>query len=442
MNERNPTETDPILDCIADGVFTVDREWVITSFNKSAEIITGISRSEAIGRKCWEVFHADVCERECLLKKTMKTNRQCVNKTIQIINKKGIPIPISISTAILKDHSGAVIGGVETFRDLSEIEKLRKEISGKHTFADIITKDHQLLTLFDSLPAIAHSDTPVLLLGESGTGKELFAKAIHSLSSRCHEPFIPVNCGALPENLMESELFGYRRGAFTDAKNDKPGRFDRAQHGTLFLDEIGDLQKSLQVKLLRVLQEKVYEPLGATTPVVSDVRIIAATNRNLEHLVETEQFRQDLYYRINVIPLFLPPLRQRQGDIALLIDHFISHYNKVYRKSIERICAEVMSMLLKYSFPGNIRELENIVQHAFVLCQGHIIEKKHIPDYLTRSSLSSTSGPGARTWEDFEKTKIEKVLETNKYNRTKAAQELGVHVATLWRKMKKYAIHI
>lgn len=431
---------DPILDSIADGVFTVDKEWHITSFNRAAEQITGTLRDEAIGRKCWEVFHADVCERDCLLKRTLKTNRPCINKTVQIVNKRGNNVQISISTAILKNANGGIIGGVETFRDVSEIEELRKEVLGKFTYSDIITRDHRMLDMFNTLPVIARSDSPVLILGESGTGKELLAKAIHNQSDRKKEPFVAVNCGALPENLLESELFGYKKGAFTDAKTDKPGRFDRAKKGTIFLDEIGDLPKSVQVKLLRVLQEKVFEPLGATEVVKLEARIIAATNRNLEQMVASGEFRQDLYYRINVVPITLPPLRDRQNDISLLIDHFITHFNRVYGKSIERVSSEALGILLDHRYPGNIRELENILQHAFVLCQSRVIEKKHLPAFLFRLSIEGSAGGPLKPVEKFDKNRIEEILLHNKYNRVKTAKELGIHVATLWRKMKKYGI--
>lgn len=431
-----------ILDSIADGVFTVDLDWNITSFNKAAECITGVSRSDAIGSKCWEVFHAEVCERDCLLKKTIKTNRQCINKTVYIVNKSGISIPISISTAILKDEHGKVVGGVETFRDLSEIEELRKEISGKYTYHDIVTRNHRLLNLFNTLPAIAQSESCVLILGESGTGKELLARAIHNLSGRMKGPFVAVNCGALPENLLESELFGYKKGAFTDAKADKPGRFDRARGGTLFLDEIADLHKSIQVKLLRVLQEHVYEPLGSTEPVMSDTRIIAATNSDLKKMVESGEFRQDLFYRIHVLPLLLPPLRERTDDIALLVEHFITHYNKIYRKNIETVSPEAMSLLMKHEYPGNIRELENILQHAFVLCQSTTIHKQHLPEYLLSTTKKTSPSPEKYSLEEFEKSKIIYALQKNRYNRVKTAKELGIHVATLWRKMKKLGIEL
>jgi PAS domain S-box-containing protein len=440
MPDSKNNSYDPILDSIADGVFTVDKDWNVRSFNRAAEQITGTRRTDAIGRKCWEVFHADVCERDCLLKKTLKTNRPCINRTVHIVNKQGTKIPISISTAILRDEKGDVIGGVETFRDLSEIEELRKEVSGKVIFTDIITRDHRLLDLFNTLPVIARSESPVLILGESGTGKELLAKAIHNHSGREKEPFVAVNCGALPENLLESELFGYKKGAFTDAKTDKPGRFDRARKGTLFLDEIGDLPKSMQVKLLRVLQEKCYEPLGATEPVKSEARIIAATNRNLEAMVQSGDFRQDLYYRINIIPITLPPLRDRHSDIPLLVDYFIDHFNRIQGRSIDHVSADAMSVLLDYNYPGNIRELENILQHAFVLCQAPVIQKKHLPAYLFVKAKQEVETPGIKSIDDFEKSRIEEALSRNRYSRAATAKELGMHVATLWRKIKKLGI--
>jgi PAS domain S-box-containing protein len=432
---------DPILDSIADGVFTIDKEWNITSFNKAAERITGVSKNSAIGSKCWEVFHAGVCERDCLLKKTIRTNKPCVNKTIRILQKNGTSIPISISTAILKDEHGNVIGGVETFRDLSEIEELRKEIGGKNTHYDMVTRNHRLLNTINTLPVIAKSDSPVLILGESGTGKELMAKAIHNLSTRKKGPFVAINCGALPENLLESELFGYKKGAFTDAKSDKPGRFERARGGTLFLDEIGDLPKVIQVKLLRVLQEHVYEPLGATDAEKADVRIIAATNRDLNKMIENGEFRKDLFYRIHVIPLTLPSLHERIDDIPLLVDHFITHFNTIYNRCIESLSADAMAIMLSYRYPGNIRELENILQHAFVLCHLSTIEKKHLPEYLLNPPVRSQEFDfNSESLDIIEKKQLQKALERNKFNRAKTAEELRMHVTTLWRKMKKFEI--
>ena len=270
-----------ILNSIADGVFTTDSEWKITFLNKGAEEITGFSSKEALGRYCFDIFRADICQTQCALKETLKTKKEITNRSVTILNKAGKKVPINISTAVLKNEKGQIIGGVETFRDLSTIEELKKELSQRYTLGDIISKNHLIHEIFNVLPNIAESDSTVLIQGASGTGKELFAKAIHNLSRRKIKPFIKVNCGALPDTLLESELFGYVRGAFTDAKKDKPGRFALANGGTIFLDEVGDMSPSLQVKLLRVLQEKEYEPLGSTSPKKTDVRIIAATNKDL-----------------------------------------------------------------------------------------------------------------------------------------------------------------
>jgi len=289
-------QTHIILDSIADGVFTVDKEWRITSFNRAAEQITGIARAEALTRHCWEVFRTSICEQRCALRETLETGRPLVNQSIFIVNAEGDRVPVSISTALLRDKSGEIIGGVETFRDLSVVEELRKELAGSHTFLDIISKNREMRALFAMLEQIAESNATVLLEGESGTGKELFAKAIHSLSPRRNGPLITVNCAALPDSLLESELFGYKAGAFTDARRDKPGRLALAGGGTLFLDEIGDVSPMLQIRLLRVLQDRRYEPLGSTRSETADVRIVTATNRNLEELVAEGQFRQDLFY--------------------------------------------------------------------------------------------------------------------------------------------------
>ena len=265
----------------------------------------------------------------------MQNGRQWVDRRVDILDSQGETIPVSISTAVLREEDGEIVGGVETFRDLSAIELLRKEIDDRYTFEDIISKNHRIRQILDILPDIATSESTVLIEGPTGSGKELFAKAIHNLSRRAEEKYIPVNCGALPDTLLESELFGYKKGAFTDAKADKPGRFALAEGGTLFLDEIGDISTALQVKLLRVLQEKEYEPLGATTTTKSNVRVIAATNKPLADLVARGTFREDLFYRLNVVKLSLPPLSERREDIPLLAEHFLRQLNAQQGKQIE-----------------------------------------------------------------------------------------------------------
>jgi transcriptional regulator with PAS, ATPase and Fis domain len=343
----------------------------------------------------------------------------------------------------LRDERGEVIGGVETFRDLSVIEELKKELSQKYTFGDIVSKNHFIHDLFNILPNISESDSTVLIQGASGTGKELFAKAIHNLSLRKNKPFIKVNCGALPDPLLESELFGYEKGAFTDAKKDKPGRFALANGGTIFLDEVGDMSASLQVKLLRVLQEKEYEPLGSTTPKKTDVRIIAATNKDLSKLVNEGKFRDDLYYRLNVVKIDLPPLSQRREDIPLLIDAFVRKFNAKMGKKISGVSDRVLRVLLRYEYPGNVRELENIIEHAFVLCGKDRIELECLPKEIAGSQMEPTSSLPTREESPFDQAEaevIDKVLKKHGGNRIKSANELGIGRTTLWRKIQKYGL--
>ncbi len=439
MTNRNNDTTEIILDSIADGVFTVDREWRITSFNRAAEEITGILREEAIGQRCCDVFHASICETDCALRETFKTNQPVVNRAVYIIDAGGDRVPISISTAVLKDKRGNAIGGVETFRDLSAIEELRRALEKKYSFHDIISKDAEMLRIFDVLPAIAQSDSTVLIEGETGTGKELIARALHSLSRRKDKPIITVNCGALPDTLLESELFGYKAGAFTDARKDKPGRFAMAETGTIFLDEIADISPALQVRLLRVIQERTYEPLGATKSVEADVRIIAATNKGLERLVKSGKFREDLYYRINVIRIKLPPLRERKEDIPLLVNHFIRRFNNLKKKLVADISPVAMTVLISYDYPGNIRELENIIEHAFVLCRGTIIDIDNLPESIRPKEVKPLTP--STSMDDLEAAYIREALRRHNWNRKKTAEELGMHKTTLWRKMKKLGIH-
>ena len=430
-----------ILNSIADGVFTTDNEGKITFMNKAAEAITGFTSKEAIGRYCFDIFRADICQTRCALKETLKTKREITNLSVTILNKDGKKMPISISTAVLKNDKGQIIGGVETFRDLSTIEELKKELSQKYTLGDIISKNHKIHEIFNILPNIADSDSTVLIQGGSGTGKELFAKAIHNLSRRKTKPFIKVNCGALPDTLLESELFGYVKGAFTDAKKDKPGRFALGNEGTIFLDEVGDMSPALQVKLLRVLQEREFEPLGSTSPRKTDVRIIAATNRDLSRLVNEGKFRDDLFYRLNVVKIELPLLRDRREDIPLLIDAFIQKFNAKMEKQVIGVSDEVMRTLMRYDYPGNVRELENIVEHAFVLCKGDRIVLGCLPKEFTKDQKEVMTIAPSKEETPFQKAEleiIEKTLKKHDGNRIKTALELGLDRTTLWRKMKRY----
>jgi len=432
-------EQNIILDSIADGVFTVDQDWRITSFNRAAQETTKVSRTEAVGQLCKDVLKADICEKNCCLRTTMKTGAPIINKKVNIIDAEGRKLPISISTALLRNKSGKLLGAVETFRDISVEEDLRKAIQSKYSFEDIISKNHKMLQLCDILPDIAASSSTVLIEGESGTGKELIARAMHNLSPRKKQPFLAVNCSALPDTLLESELFGYKAGAFTDAKKDKPGRFCLAENGTLFLDEIGEITLAMQVKLLRVLQEKTYEPLGATQSVKHNVRIIAATNKNLEELVHQNRFREDLFYRINVFKINLPPLRERMEDIPLLIDHFVGRFNILQKKNIEGVSDEAMSLLMTYNYPGNIRELANVVERAFILCKTGVIEKRHLPEELLITGVR-TFEKDASSFRDVETAYLINALKQNNWNCPQTAKQLGIHKSTLYRKIK--ALHI
>jgi len=437
LAKMQTSEQNVILDSISEGVFTVNPDLRITSFNRAAENITGIPCDQAIGQQCKDILRANLCETNCALRKTMDTGEQIINKAVHIVDADGNRKIISISTALLKDSSGNVIGGVETFRDTSLVEQLRKELSHSYNFEDILSRNHQMQNLFALLPNIAESNTTVLIVGESGTGKELFARAIHNISTRKDKPFVAVNCGALPDTLLESELFGYKAGAFTDAKKDKPGRFTLAQGGTIFLDEIGDISTALQVRMLRVLQEKVYEPLGGISSVKADVRIIAATNKDLDKLVKAEKFREDLYYRINVVKLAIPPLRDRKEDVPLLVDHFIGRFNYLHNKNISGVTDQVLAVLLEHNYRGNVRELENIVEHCFVMCRGEIIENKHLPASFQKAA--DTDYPDIKTavtLEEMERIFITHALKQNKGNRTAAAKQLGIHKSTLFRKLK------
>jgi PAS domain S-box-containing protein len=426
-----------ILDSVNEGVFTVDLDWRITSFNRAAEQITGVEADQALGRPCCEVFRASICETACALHRTMETHQSVVNATAHIITAEGEKRPIRLSTALLQDGGGRIIGGVETFQDLSQVEELQKELHRRYSFEDIVGRSPAMTQLFDLLPQIAVSTSTVLIEGPSGTGKELFARAIHNLSPRSDKPFIAVNCAALPDTLLESELFGHVAGAFTDAKHDKPGRFERADGGTIFLDEIGDISPAMQVRLLRVLQERVIEPLGGVEPRPVDVRVVAATNRSLDELTAEGAFREDLYYRIRVIRLELPRLARRREDIPLLIDHLITRFNRLQNKDIAGVSDEVLAILMDHEYPGNVRELENIIEQAFVLCRGGLIEAAHLPPEL-RPQGNESDGP--MSLRAMEQSLITQALERCGGNRTEAAAELGIDPSTLYRKIKAYRI--
>lgn len=443
MNDRrSAADYDPILDSITEGVFTVDRGWRITSFNRAAENITGISRRRAVGKPCKDILRANICEGGCVLQQTMESGHPVVNRPITILDEQGHRKPISITTALLKDAAGQIIGGVETFRDLSRMEQLRKELRRQYEIGDIVSRNHRVQGLLSVLPDIANSPSTVLIQGESGTGKELFAQAIHQLSPRRKKPFVAVNCGALPDTLLESELFGYQAGAFTDARQDKPGRLAMAEGGTLFLDEIGDVSTAMQVRLLRFLQERVYEPLGAVAPVPADIRIVAATHQDLAGLVQNKSFREDLYYRINIVTLDVPPLRERLEDVPRLVEHFIERFNTLQGKELAGISEDALAQLMSYDYPGNVRELENFIERAFVLCRSGLIERDHLPDPVRHPSPANSTANNWDTFKQMEASFLMNALRQHDWNRTETAQSLGIHKTTLFRKIKALGLNV
>jgi PAS domain S-box-containing protein len=435
--------TEIILESISEGVFTVDHTWCITSFNRAAEEITGIPREEAIGKHCWEVFRSNMCEGDCALRRTMNDGKPFVDTSTYIVNTEKRRIPVVVCTSMLKDKRDSVVGGVETFRDVSLVEELRKELERRFQVGDMVSRSPSMQKVFTILPQVAESDSTVLIHGETGTGKELLARAIHELSPRRKKPFVAINCGALPDTLLESELFGYKAGAFTNANRDKPGLFALAEGGTILLDEIGDLSSAFQVRLLRVLQDRTYQPLGGTRPVMADVRVTTATNKDLADLVKTRLFREDLFYRINVVRMELPPLRERREDIPLLVNHFIDRLNRVRGRAVTGISHEALSLLMDHNYPGNIRELENIIEHALVICSEGQIEPHCLPDTLT----CTISRPYAHDTIDdalksVEAQMIRDTLRRNRFNRLATAQDLGMHKSTLFRKIKSLGIDL
>lgn len=430
--------SDPILDSINEGVFSVDREWHITAFNRAAERITGVRKQDALGRVCSDVFRASICEEACALRRTLTSGKPVMGATADIINVAGKRTPIRISTALLRSEDGAVAGGVETFQDLTQVEQLRKELEARYTFEDIVGRSPAMRRVFEILPDIAASNSTVLIEGASGTGKELFARAIHNLSPRKKKRFVAVNCAALPDSLLESELFGYKAGAFTDARRDKPGRFALADGGTIFLDEIGDISPAMQVRLLRVLQERTIEPLGATEATKVNVRVVAATNRDLAGLVSEGKFREDLFYRIRVIYLKLPGLNERREDIPLLVNHAIAKFNHLQGKDVAGVSQEVLGRLMEHDYSGNVRELENVIEQAFVLCRGGLIETRHLPPELRPPYFQAGTPEGGMSLRVMEKHMIEAALARSGGNRERAARELGINPSTLYRKLKLF----
>lgn len=433
-----------ILDSIADGVYTVDAQMRITTFNRAAEEITGFSASEAVGSFCHEILRTRVCFSACPLREAQATGEAVVNRELDITDKKNRKVPISFSASVLRNAQGQAVGGVKIFRDLSPIYMLKRGIKEKYSFRDLVSRNPAMRRLFDLLPDVAATEATVLLNGDSGTGKELFTRAIHDLSPRREGPLVVVNCGALPEPLLESEIFGSRKGAYTGSVENRPGRLEMARGGTLFLDEIGDMPLPLQVKLLRVIENKEFQPLGAKSPLKADVRFVTATHRDLEEMVAEGSFRRDLFFRINVVQFKIPPLRERADDIPLLLDMALDRFNGRYAKKIRCFASEALRVLLHHHYPGNVRELLNIVEQAVILCRDGEIGVDLLPRTVFSPDLNQEAGKPAPAAPavpagaaQMSREMLEQLLARHNGNRSLAARELGVERTTLWRWMKK-----
>ena len=423
-----------IFDSVTEGIFTINEKWEITAFNRSAERITGYRKEEVIGKKCYEVFQALECRTACPLKWVMESKEVIPTREMVIREKNGERLPVVISASLLKDEKGRITGCVEAFREIPNTKLVGGERDG---FDEMIGRSLKMRMIFEKIPVIANSDLNVLIEGETGAGKDLLARIIHRHSKRKDKPFVRISCPSIPDTLLESELFGYKKGAFTGAVNDKPGKFEICNGGTIYLDEVGDIPLHLQVKLLRVIEEREFEKLGDNTPVKVDVRIIAATNKNLEEEVKKGNFREDLYYRLNVLTVKLPPLRDRREDIPSLIEYLIDKLNRKRGKDVIGIEEEAMEILCSYNWPGNVRELQNVFEYIFVHINSRVIGVKDLPPYLRQRKKRLRMGSIA----EVEKELIIKALEETAGNKNEVARLLGISRTTLWRKMKKYGIN-
>jgi two-component system, NtrC family, response regulator HydG len=440
-----------VVDTIHDGIMIVDTGGTIVSVNTAFESITGYASDEIIGRSC-TILHCNTCEatREkadchwCQLFRIGNVRKQsCV-----MMRKDGRYLHILKNAALLRDAHGEVIGGVETMTDVTEliekdtqIEAFRRQLRAEDGFHGILGSSAPMQRVYDLVSNASQSDAPVIIFGESGTGKELIARAIHESKSAQRRPYVKVNCAALNESLLESELFGHVKGAFTGAHKDRTGRFEAATGGDIFLDEIGDLPFSTQVKLLRVLEEKVIERVGDQRPISINVRIISATNRDLKRLVEQGNFREDLFYRINVIPINVPPLRERISDIPLLAEHFFRRIQLKSDKKINGIAKDAMHLLMAHPWPGNVRELKSTFEYAFVTCRGLMIQPRDLPpDILQGTQLSAMQSRAGASKDEVKKQRLLEALEQAGGNQSQAAEILSVTRVTVWNRMRRYGI--
>ncbi|WP_319407969.1 sigma 54-interacting transcriptional regulator [uncultured Desulfosarcina sp.] len=432
-----------ILDNLDVGIFTVNRGGLINFFNRAAETISGYDRHQVLGQSCAMIFSGERAPDVCLLKNSIASGKIHSSHQGRMTDRDGVTIPIRANYMALRNEKNVIVGGLATFHDMTLAHQLNRAISNRYTFHDMIGKDPAMQKIFEMVAVVAPSPATVLVEGATGTGKDLLVKVIHSASQRAAQPLVKVNCAAIPENLIESEIFGYVKGAFTGADRDKPGRFSDAEGGTIFLDEIGDLPLSLQAKLLRVLEDREFYPLGSRRTRKVDVRIISATNRQLKTLVDRGLFREDLFYRLNVMRIELPLLKNRRGDLPLLIRHIVRSLCAARAVAPPAISKTAMQILLNYDYPGNVRELENIVEHALIICREAIIQPDHLPDYVTQVQQPGAAPKSAAPPEETDSREARRILaalEITGGHRGNAARELGMERTTLWRKMKKHGI--
>jgi PAS domain S-box-containing protein len=431
-----------ILDNLEVGIFTVDRGGVVTFFNTAAEKITGFGRQEVLGRPCAAIFRAGSAAELDMLKETIASDSPRSGIESRILTREGVPVPIRATYLPLRNENGIAVGGLATFSDLTLVHQLKQVIEDRYSYYDMVGKSPQMQRIFENVRVVAKTDATVLIEGPTGTGKDFLAKVIHSASRRSAKPLVKVNCAAIPDTLLESEMFGYVKGAFTGAVQDRIGRFQAADGGTIFLDEIGDLPLALQAKLLRVIEEKVFFRLGTSKTTKVDVRIISASNQRLERLVARKRFREDLFYRLNVFRIELPSLKDRQADIPLLIGHIHRRLSASKGVVPPEISENAMQVLLNYDYPGNIREMENILEHALILCQESVLRRKHLPDYLRQRIPAAKSRPEKpEASASSERTRILAALRRYSGNRSLVARSLGMDRSTLWRKMRKYQLN-
>jgi PAS domain S-box-containing protein len=430
---RDKRNLEQILDNLMEGIIAHDRDRRILFFNRAAEEITGYSRAEVMGRDCHSAFASPFCGERCSFCGSAPDSLEHLSYPLNIITKGGEPRHIEMSVTGMTDESGCFVGVLAAFRDMTDLIGLKTRLGELSSFAGIIGRDHQMLQIYEQIRELATNDYPVHISGETGTGKELVAAAIHSESRRGGRPFVPVNCGALPEGLLESELFGHVKGAFSGAVRDKKGRFELADGGTIFLDEVGELPRSMQVKLLRVLQSGALEPVGGERTIRCDVRIISATNLDLRRETEKQHFRDDLYYRLCVFPIHLPPLRERRNDIPLLASHFLEQARKRGARATG-FSSEGLSAMMEYGWPGNVRELQNAIHFALVKGKGRVLQLRDLPPEVRAAKAGRTGeGHGLK----LEPRSVREALLQTGGNKARAARILGVGRATLYRFLER-----